>query len=36
MDTLVQMATAVENKIRAEREQGVVPNTTPDNFSRHH
>jgi hypothetical protein len=36
LDTLVEMATAVENKRIAEREQGIVPNVTPDDFSRHH
>jgi ABC-type transport system involved in cytochrome bd biosynthesis fused ATPase/permease subunit len=36
LETLVQMATAVEKRKQAEREQGVVPNLVADDFSRYH
>lgn len=36
MDTLIQMATTVENRKKAEREQGIEPNLVADDFSRYH
>ena len=36
LDSLVQMATVVENRKQAEREQGVVIDVVADDFSRYH
>ncbi|KAG2179922.1 hypothetical protein INT43_003709 [Umbelopsis isabellina] len=36
MDTLIQMATTVENRKKAEREQGIEQNLVADDFSRYH